>query len=64
MKQIAKILELSNRTVDNYLEQLRVKFSAQDKYDLITKAISNGFLSIVPESIFRLQLTTNLYTLH
>lgn len=58
IKQIAKILELSHRTVDDYLEQLRIKFSAQNKYELINKAISYGFLNTVPESLFRLRLAT------
>jgi len=43
IKQIARILKISNRTADGYLEQLRVKFAVHTKQELIIKAIRGGF---------------------
>lgn len=42
-KQIAKVLGLSNRTVEFYLENLKEKFNCSNKSDLITKAFEMGF---------------------
>lgn len=51
VKQIARILEISPRTVDEYLAQLRIKFSVQTKHQLIDKAITSGFFHMQPESL-------------
>lgn len=42
-KQIAKVLGLSNRTVEFYLENIKDKFKCESKSDLISKAIEMGF---------------------
>lgn len=60
IKQIAHILGKSNRTIDDYLEQLRIKFSVNNKYELIEKSIGYGFLNIIPESLFKIQLSIEL----
>jgi DNA-binding CsgD family transcriptional regulator len=60
VKQTARILDLACRTVDDHLEQLRVKFHVQNKYELIDEAIKNGFLNIIPESLFNKQLSIEL----
>lgn len=56
-KQIARYLNLSSRTVEEYLSQLKYKFNAGNKHDLIDKAIAEGFLNTIPESIFKTQLS-------
>ena len=60
VKQIARILSLSNRTVDDHLEQLRSKFQADTKHELIDKAISLNYLNVIPERLFRKQLSVEL----
>jgi DNA-binding CsgD family transcriptional regulator len=60
VKQIALLLKISPRTVDEHLEQLRYKFNASNKNELIDKAISAGFLNTIPERLFRTQLSIEL----
>lgn len=45
-KQIAKILNLSYRTVEDYFETLKLKFNCHNKPELIAKAIDMGFGNI------------------
>lgn len=45
-KQIAKALNLSNRTVEFYLENIKDKFKCESRSDLIAKAIEMGFGNI------------------
>lgn len=56
-KQISLYLNLSSRTIEEYLLQLKYKFNADNKYELIDKAIAAGFLNTIPESIFQTQLS-------
>lgn len=56
-KQIAKYLNISYRTVEDYLNTLKDKFSSKNKYELIDRAIQAGFLNTIPESIFCTQLS-------
>lgn len=55
IKQIALLLNLSPRTIDDYLEQLRIKFHVQNKYELINKAIKYNVLHTINESLFNTQ---------
>ncbi len=57
VKQIAILLGISHRTVDEYLEQLKARFDAQNRYELIDKAISLGYLNSIPERLFNKQLS-------
>lgn len=41
VKQISRNLNLSTRTVESYLQNCKVKFSAYNKFDLIEKAAKN-----------------------
>lgn len=59
-KQISHYLHIPTRTVDDYIEQLRYQFNAQNKHELIDLALSYGFLNTIPESIFRTQLSVEL----
>lgn len=49
--QIAEALKLSLRTVETHIEALKNKLYCDSKQQLIEKAISMGYLSIIPESI-------------
>ncbi|KTD59052.1 helix-turn-helix transcriptional regulator [Legionella shakespearei] len=49
--QIASTLCVANRTVETHVDTLKNKFYCDTKQQLIEKAISKGFLSIIPESI-------------
>jgi len=60
VKQIAKYLGISFRTVEEYLINLKIKFAARNKYELIDKAIQIGFLNTIPESLFHTQLSVIL----
>lgn len=60
VKQIGLLLGISYRTVDEYMEQLKHKFGAMNKHELIDKAISFGFLNTIPEKLFRTQLSVEL----
>lgn len=59
-KKISLFLKISERTVEDYIEQLKFKFNAQNKFELIDIAIANGFLNTIPESLFRRQLSLEL----
>lgn len=50
-KTIAKILQLSFRTVENYIQNIKNKVGLDRKEDLIDFAISNGYFSYIPETI-------------
>lgn len=60
LKQMAKILNISYRTIDEYLKELKCKFNANNKYELIDKAIHYGFLNTIPESLFNVQLSMEI----
>jgi len=60
VKQIARFLSLSPRTIDEYLEQLRNKFDSSNKHELIDKAICSGFLNVIPETLLKTQLSIEL----
>lgn len=57
IKQIAILLNLSSRTTEDYLEQLKNKFNVSNRYELIDTAISLGYLNIIPERLFNKQLS-------
>ncbi|OGT29789.1 MAG: hypothetical protein A3E87_05505 [Gammaproteobacteria bacterium RIFCSPHIGHO2_12_FULL_35_23] len=55
IKGIAKILNLSARTVECYIEQLKLKFNCHTKSQLISTAIEQGYLNNIPEIFFTKQ---------
>jgi DNA-binding CsgD family transcriptional regulator len=59
IKEIAQILRLSSRTVEIYVEQLKVKFGCQRKSDLIARSIASGYINNIPESLFNLFTNTS-----
>ena len=56
-KEIARILNLSPRTAEYHIEQLKFKFSCTTKSQLITTAIEQGFLNMIPPKFFDNQLS-------
>ncbi len=56
-KQIASILNISYRTVEHYVEMLKVKFHCQTKPELIRKAMQLGYLNVIPPRIMQKQLS-------
>jgi DNA-binding CsgD family transcriptional regulator len=48
---ISKILHLSKRTVESYIENIKNKFHCDSKQQLIELAISKGYLEIIPKAI-------------
>lgn len=56
-KQIALILKISFRTVEEYTEQLKIKFNCCSKTEMLEKAMHLGYFQIIPSSIFNTQLS-------
>jgi len=59
-KLAAVVLGLSHRTVQQYIETLRQKFGVDSKIELIDAAMAQGYLSMIPLSIFSKQLSVVL----
>jgi DNA-binding CsgD family transcriptional regulator len=59
-KQIARIMAISHRTVETYIDALKFKFNCHTKSDLIDFCIRNGLIKIVPTSVFSKKLLTSL----
>jgi DNA-binding CsgD family transcriptional regulator len=47
-KQAAEILNLSKRTVESYIENIKNKFGCNTKSDLLLIGIANGYLNYIP----------------
>ena len=56
-KEIAKILNLSFRTIECHIEELKDKFNCKTKSALIDAAIAYGFIDIIPKNLFNDQLS-------
>lgn len=56
VKEIAKFLNLSPRTVEDHIEALKLKFACQNKHELVAAAIERGLLNMIPKRIFEIQL--------
>ena len=52
-QSIAKILGLSFRTVHDHIDELKLKFQCSNKMMLIEKAINEGFINILPETLLK-----------
>lgn len=51
-KSIATLLNLSVRTVEYYIENIKNKMRCNGKEELIEKAINEGYLNIIPQNLF------------
>jgi DNA-binding CsgD family transcriptional regulator len=56
MKEIAKILNLSVRTVESYFMIIKLKLGCNNKSQIIEKAINSGFLYYIPEDIISMEM--------
>lgn len=56
-KQISVVLDISIRTVERHMEHLKIKFEAGNKSELIDRAMAQGFLNQIPESLYKQQLS-------
>ncbi len=56
VKAIAKIFYLSPRTVETYIERVKYKFHCLSRAELIEKAIIQGYMNVLPQSVFSLPL--------
>lgn len=50
-KEIALMLGLTYRTVERYMDALKIKFDCSSKSQLIEKARNQGYLNILPETL-------------
>lgn len=50
-KEIARILALSFRTIEHYIDQIKIKLNCDNKAALIEKAITMGYVNIIPRSL-------------
>jgi DNA-binding CsgD family transcriptional regulator len=57
VKDIAVLLDLSPRNVEQHVATLRHKFSAASQCELIDQAINRGYLDYIPERLFKQQLS-------
>lgn len=51
LKEIAKILKVSYRTVEGHIDAIKNKLNCNYRSEIIEKAIDNGFLYYVPKSL-------------
>ncbi len=51
MKEIGSYLNISAKTVDYYLQQLRIKFDCHTRSQLVDKALACGLLFFIPKSL-------------
>lgn len=56
-KEIAHAMQLSPRTVESYLENIKIKLNIYNRSQLIQYAINIGMLHYVPQSVFRQELS-------
>lgn len=54
-KEISELLKLSIRTIEHYIDHIKVKYECKSKSELIEKCISKGLLSMIPKSILQIQ---------
>lgn len=51
IKEIAKVLKLSPRTIESHIEAIKFKFKCEKKSDIIEKALAHGYLNSIPNYI-------------
>ncbi|MBL4647663.1 MAG: PAS domain-containing protein [Gammaproteobacteria bacterium] len=55
-KQIAQILQLSKRTIEYYIDNIKSKLGCQNKAELLVTAMTQGYQQHVPKSLLQLGL--------
>ena len=56
-KMIAKVLDVSYRTIEHHIYSLKRKFGVASKFDLHYAAVTLGYLNLLPPSLLRKQLS-------
>lgn len=56
-KEISRILKLSPKTVDYYIAKAKAKLNACSKSDIFDKAIEYGFINLMPDIIFKKEIS-------
>jgi DNA-binding CsgD family transcriptional regulator len=63
IKQIANELQLSPRTVEHYLENIKLKLACTNRSHLIEYALSNGYLNYIPKNLFSKIVSNSIHLL-
>jgi DNA-binding CsgD family transcriptional regulator len=53
VKEIAEILNLSKRTAEGYIDDIKDKMGCNSKSELIEKCLAKGYMNIIPNSFFK-----------
>lgn len=57
MKEIARYLNISWRTVESYVNNIKFKWGCQNKKAVVDCAVANGFLNYIPENLLAVNLS-------
>ena len=60
-KEIAQFLEISPRTVEAYIEQIKNKMGVSTRSEMITTAIEMKMLEIIPNDDMLINLYKNMH---
>ena len=63
MKEIAKILNISWRTVESYIFRIKAKWNCETKKQIIEYGLLNGYLNYVPRELFTGNLSYIIHSL-
>ena len=63
MKEIAKILNISWRTVESYVFRIKAKWNCETKKQIIEYGLLNGYLNYVPQELFNGNLSCIIHYL-
>ncbi len=64
IKTIARILDLSPRTVESYIESIKIRLDCRTKAELIELAWQKGYMNIIPKSLITDDITKLRITRH
>lgn len=59
-KAIAKILSISFRTVESYIQTIKSKLDLRTKEEIIEYSLQHGYFSYIPESVLSQNITLDL----
>lgn len=62
MKRIAKYMNISPRTVETHLENIKTKLNCNDKADIVEYCLAEGLLNYIPNIALARDLSKILYT--
>lgn len=62
MKKIAKHLNISPRTVETHLEQIKYKLNCANKSEIVEQCLAAGMLNYIPSVILNRDISNIIYT--